>query len=67
MRHVKLGDLLPAEALAQIEALAESGKCTAEHLRPITNRYRDELLAKEVDADYLAYAIEYVCRREAMS
>lgn len=57
---VRLHDLLPERALAEIQQLAERGECVARNLKPITNRYKAELLAKGVDADYLAYAIEYL-------
>jgi len=59
MRRARLEDLLPLEALNEVQKLMQEGNCTATHLKPITHRYRTELLAKGVDADYLAYAIEY--------
>jgi len=58
MRHAQLKDLLPPEALREVEALMKAGKCDADNLKPITRRYTADLLAKGVDADYLAYSIE---------
>lgn len=66
-RAVPLRDLLPTEALAEIEQLAKEGHCDVEHLKIITNRYKDELLAKGVDADYLAYAIERSASQQVQS
>lgn len=56
----KLGDLLPDVALVEIKELADRGECVARNLKPITNRYKDALLAKGVDADFLAYVIEHM-------
>lgn len=58
MRTTQLKELLPAEALREVEKLAKAGTCTAQNLKTITHRYKEELLKKGVDADYLAYAIE---------
>lgn len=58
--EVALADLLPVDAFSEIESLAGSGLCDISALKKITNRYRDILLSKGVDADYLAYAILFM-------
>ena len=60
---MQLSDLLPKEAIDQISALIQRGECDASAIKPITQRYAKELLAKGVDADYLAYAIEFTVQR----
>lgn len=60
MKHILLTDALPEEALVELQALVNDGKCRASDFRPITRRYAKELLAKGLDADYLAYALEYL-------
>ena len=57
MPSVPLTELLPEEALAEIALLMRQGRCVAENLKRVTDRYRDELLAKGIDSEYLAYAI----------
>lgn len=63
VRTQAISDLLPPEAIDQIGVLIEQGRCTVTTLKPITNKYKEELLAKGVDADYLAYAIEFAVRQ----
>jgi hypothetical protein len=57
MPSIPLRDLLPDEALAEITLLMRQGRCGADNLMQVTRRYHDELRAKGVDSDYLAYAI----------
>ena len=57
MASVQLNQLLPADALAEITQLMREGRCVAENLKHITCRFKEELLSKGVDCDYLAYSI----------
>jgi hypothetical protein len=54
-----LGEILPDEAVGQISDLINAGKTTSADFKVVTRRYREHLLARGVDADYLAYALEY--------
>lgn len=62
VRVAKLSELLPIEALKEIEALIETKSISIEALKRITNAHKTSLLEKGVDADYLAYMIEHVAR-----
>lgn len=57
MAAIKLEDLLPDDALAEITLLMREGRCVAENVKRVTLRYRRELLARGIDSEYLAYAI----------
>ena len=55
-RTVKLEDLLPPAALREVgRLLAKNANVQA--IKAVTNKHKDMLLQKGVDADYLAYAI----------
>ena len=57
MASVSLRELLPEDAIAEITLLMREGRCVAENLKRVTGRYRNELLARGIDSEYLAYAI----------
>jgi hypothetical protein len=57
MASMRLLDLLPDDALAEITLLMREGRCVAENLKHVTGRYKNELLARGIDSEYLAYAI----------
>lgn len=57
MPSVPLNELLPQDALAEITLLMREGRCVAENVKHVTERYKTELLARGIDSEYLAYAI----------
>lgn len=57
-RQTTLADLLPEDAIAELIGMAELGRYSKRDLMPVIERYRSELLAKGVDADYLGYVLE---------
>ena len=57
-RVTTLADLLPEDAIAELIDLAELGRYAKRELMPVLERYRRELLAKGIDADYLGYVLE---------
>jgi hypothetical protein len=57
MASMRLLDLLPDDALAEITMLMREGRCGAENLKRVTGRYKSELRARGIDSEYLAYAI----------
>lgn len=57
MASMRLLDLLPDDALAEITRLMREGRCVAENLMHVTGRYKNELRARGIDSEYLAYAI----------
>lgn len=58
MNTVRLGDLLPRDAVEKIYELANAGRYRKDDLMPILEPLRAELLAKGVLAEYLAYVLE---------
>ena len=57
MASIRLLDLLPDDALAEITLLMREGRCGAENLKHVTGRYKRELSTRGIDSEYLAYAI----------
>lgn len=59
LRYVKVEDLLPASTLAMIEVEHKKGTLTEDRLKQICRAHKTQLEEKDVDADYLAYALIY--------
>jgi hypothetical protein len=55
-----LSKLLPADAVAEVEKLHAAGDYAIGKLKPITDLYKAELLAKGVDANFLAHLISHL-------
>jgi hypothetical protein len=64
VRHKALGELLPEQGINDLITLVKAHpNPTIDQLKGVTRKYKDELLTKGVDADYLAYALQlYVVR-----
>lgn len=60
-RMVKLGDLLPKEAIVEVQDLikAMGSNLKIGDLKVLMHKYKAELAAQEVDPDYLAYMLLY--------
>ena len=57
MRTVTLGNILPPEAFPELERLLKQPHPSIGDLKALCGKYREELLAKQVEPDYLAWVL----------